>query len=106
MGPQSRKGCDLPQRHARNNDGKTLYRLNVMDVPVDGFWSVTVYDERGLILKNSLDAYSLNTITAKRAADGSVAIQFGGCDGKIPNCLPILKGWNYMVRFIGRATKS
>ena len=20
------------------------------------------------------------------------------CDGKIPNCLPITKGWNYMVR--------
>lgn len=26
------------------------------------------------------------------------AIQFGGCDGKIPNCLPIMRGWNYMVR--------
>ena len=22
----------------------------------------------------------------------------GGCDGKIPNCLPIVQGWNYMVR--------
>ena len=30
--------------------------------------------------------------------DGSVDIQFGGCDGKIPNCLPILPGWNYTVR--------
>ena len=80
------------------NDGTTVYRLNVKDVPVDGFWSVTVYDERGLILKNSLDSYSLNNITAKRGADGSVAIQFGGCDGKIPNCLPVRKGWNYMVR--------
>jgi hypothetical protein len=35
-------------------------------VAVDGFWSVTVYDERGLIPKNSLDAYSLNIITAKK----------------------------------------
>jgi hypothetical protein len=67
-------------------------------VPVDGFWSVTVYDETGHIRKNSLDAYSLNNITAKRGADGSVAIQLGGCDGKIPNCLPTMKGWNYMVR--------
>jgi hypothetical protein len=25
-------------------------------------------------------------------------VQFGGCDGKIPNCLPIMKDWNYMVR--------
>jgi hypothetical protein len=24
---------------------------------------------------------------------------FGGCDGKIPNCLPTVPGWNYMVRF-------
>jgi hypothetical protein len=77
---------------------RPVYRLNVKDVPVDSFWSVTVYDERGLMLKNSLDAYSLNNMTAKRGTDGSVAIQFGGCDGKIPNCLPIIPGWNYMVR--------
>jgi hypothetical protein len=80
------------------NDGTTVYRLNVKEVPVDGFWSVTVYDKRGLILKNSLDSYSLSNITAKKAADGSVTIQFGGCDGKIDNCLPIMPGWNYMVR--------
>jgi len=80
------------------NDGTTVYRLNVKDVPVDGFWSVIVYDKRGLILKNSLDTYSFNSITAKKGADGSVAIQFGGCDGKVPNCLPTMKGWNYMVR--------
>ena len=30
--------------------------------------------------------------------DGSTTIQFGGCDGKIPNCLPIMAGWNYTVR--------
>jgi hypothetical protein len=80
------------------NDGTTVYRLNVKDVPVDGFWSVIVYDQRGLILKNDRHAYSLNNITAKKNDDGSVTIQFGGCDGKIPNCLPIMKGWNYMVR--------
>jgi hypothetical protein len=31
-------------------------------------------------------------------ADCAIAIQFGGCDGKIPNCLPIVAGWNYTVR--------
>ena len=25
-------------------------------------------------------------------------MQFGGCDGNIPNCLPIMAGWNYTVR--------
>ena len=53
---------------------------------------------RGLTLKNSLDAHSPNNITAKKGADGLVSIQFGGCDGKIPNCLPIMQGWNYTVR--------
>jgi hypothetical protein len=57
-----------------------------------------VYDQTGHIQPNSLNAYSLNNITAKKGADGSVAIQFGGCDGKIPNCLPVLAAWNYMVR--------
>jgi len=32
------------------------------------------------------------------SADASITIQFGGCDGKIPNCLPIMKGWNYTVQ--------
>jgi hypothetical protein len=27
-----------------------------------------------------------------------VTVQFGGCDGKVPNCLPITPGWNYIVR--------
>jgi hypothetical protein len=30
--------------------------------------------------------------------DFAVVVQFGGCDGKIPNCLPIVAGWNYFVR--------
>ena len=30
--------------------------------------------------------------------DGSVPVQFGGCDGKIDNCLPTPPGWNYLVR--------
>jgi hypothetical protein len=32
------------------------------------------------------------------ARNGSVTIQFGGCDGKIVNYLPIMPRWNYMVR--------
>ena len=53
---------------------------------------------RAISSQNNLNAYTLNNITAKKSADGSVAVQFGGCDGKIPNCLPIMPGWNYMVR--------
>ncbi|WP_082081695.1 DUF1254 domain-containing protein [Bradyrhizobium sp. LTSP857] len=81
-----------------NNDGTTVYKLDVKDVPVDGFWSVSLYNAQGYYEKNPYEAYSINSITGKKSADGSIAVQFGGCDGKIPNCLPIMKGWNYTVR--------
>ena len=87
----------LPVTPARN-DGTTVHKLTVKDVPVDGFWSITVYNAEGYLEPNQFNAYSLNNITAKKGADGSVAIQFGGCDGEIPNCLPIMKDWNYTVR--------
>jgi hypothetical protein len=80
------------------NDGKTVYKVRVKDVPVDAFWSISVYNRQGFFQKNEYDAYSLNNITAKKNADGSVNVQFGGCDGKLPNCLPIADGWNYTVR--------
>jgi hypothetical protein len=80
------------------NDGTTIYRLLVKDVPVDGFWSISVYNAEGHFVKNVFDAYALNNITAKKHTDGSVAVQFGGCDGKIVNCLPTMPGWNYLVR--------
>ena len=80
------------------NDGTTIYKLDVKEVPVDAFWSVSVYNEQGYYEKNAYNAYTLNNLTAKKGNDGSVAIQFGGCDGKLPNCLPITKGWNYTVR--------
>jgi hypothetical protein len=80
------------------SDGKTIYKLKVKGVPVDGFWSISLYNGDGYYQKNELNAYSLNNITSKRNTDGSVTIQFGGCDGKIPNCLPIMNGWSYTVR--------
>lgn len=80
------------------NDGRTVYRLTVKDVPVDGFWSISVYNAEGYFEKNELDAYTLNNLTAVKNADGSVTVQFGGCDSGAVNCLPITPGWNYWVR--------
>ncbi|MFC5395229.1 DUF1214 domain-containing protein [Bosea vestrisii] len=80
------------------NDGATNYVLNVKDVPVNGFWSISLYNGEGYYQKNDLNAYSLDNITAAKDPDGSVTVRFGGCDGKVPNCLPIMKDWNYMVR--------
>ena len=52
-------------------------------MPVDGFWSISVYNAKGYFEPNPQNAYTLNNITAKPGADGSIAIQFGGCDGKV-----------------------
>jgi len=81
-----------------NNDGIHLYKVTVGKVPVDGFWSISVYDAKGYFEKNAYGAYSLNNITAQKNQDGTVTVQFGGCDGTIPNCLPITKGWNATLR--------
>jgi hypothetical protein len=82
-----------------NNDWNAVYRVAINgEVPVDGFWSIIVYNDKGYLERNPYNAYSLNSITAKKGADGSIAIRLGGCDGKIANCLPTMPGWNYMVR--------
>jgi para-nitrobenzyl esterase len=84
--------------YPKENDGKKPYALTVKDVPVDGFWSISLYNAKGFFEKNDFGAYSLNNLTVKPNSDGSFTIRFGGCDGKIANCLPIVKGWNYTVR--------
>ena len=82
----------------KQNDGKTAYRLTVKDVPVDGFWSVSVYNATGYFEKNDLGAYSVNNITAKKNPDGSVSVQFGGCQKDTPNCIPTPANWSYVAR--------
>ena len=65
---------------------------------LDGFWSVSVYNKEGYFQKNDLNTYSFSKVTAKKDADGSVTIRFGGCDGKVANCIPITPRWSYWVR--------
>ncbi len=79
------------------NDGKTPYTLTVKDVPVDGFWSISLYNGKGFFQKNQYNAYSVNNITGEKANDGTYTIHFGG-DPKQSNYLPIMDGWNYIVR--------
>ncbi|MBR0899411.1 DUF1254 domain-containing protein [Bradyrhizobium tropiciagri] len=87
----------LPTTPARN-DGSTIHTLTVTNIPVDGFWSLTVYNSEGYLQPNPTNSYAVNSVTAMKAADGAITIQFGGCDGEVANCLPITQGWNYTVR--------
>lgn len=79
------------------NDGKTPHSVTVKDVPVDAFWSVTVYNADGYLEANDHGINSFNNLSAKPNEDGSFTIHFGG-DPKSTNYLPITKGWNYAIR--------
>ena len=69
------------------NDGTGIFKLAVKDVPVDGFWSISLYNGKGYFEPNPYNAYSVNNITARKDPDGGVTVQFGGCNGKTSNCL-------------------
>lgn len=73
------------------------YTLTIGAVPVRAFWSISVYNRDGYFEKNELGRYNVNSLTAARNPDGTVTVNFGGDPG-LPNHLPIMDGWNYMVR--------
>ena len=80
------------------NDGTKPYAVTVNDVPVDAFWSITVYTDEGYLGENELGVNSFNSETAEPNKDGSVTIHFGQCKDDRVNCIPITPGWSYTVR--------
>src|ERR1700735_4991097 len=97
MGWVARVRSVLCQRRARSPRGRVQAHRSPAR-PVDAFWSVSVYNAEGYFEPNDRNANTLNSITAQRETDGSVIVHFGGCDDDRTNCLPIVEGWNYLVR--------
>lgn len=73
------------------------YRMVLRDVPVDAFWSISVYNADGFFVDSAEGGCSINSLTAEKSDDGSIVVHFGGGDGR-PNRLAIMDGWNYTVR--------
>ena len=77
------------------------YELVFMDVPVDAFWSVSVYNASGFFEPNTRDLYSVNSVTGDRNDNGSITVRFvSSADGDVlPNAIVTPEGWNYLIRF-------
>ena len=75
------------------------YKIEVpAEVPVGAFWSISLYNARGFFEPNTRDAYNVNSVTGERNDDGSMTVHLGGCKDNRVNCLPIMEGWQYVVR--------
>lgn len=72
--------------------------LTLKDVPVDGFWSITVYDKDGYMFDSEYGSSNINSLMAKANEDGSYTINFVESIKGLPNSLAIEDGWNYIVR--------
>jgi hypothetical protein len=92
LGRQSRQDATYIGGEVPKNDGTTVCKLHVERVPVDAFWSVTIYDAAGYFERTPT-----KPIRPTTDPDGAITIQFRDCDGRIPNCLPTMRG-NYTVR--------
>ena len=75
------------------------YELTLANVPVDAFWSISVYNAEGYFEPNRSDRYTVNSITGIPNRDGSVTVRFvSDPDDPRPNAIPAPPGWNFLVR--------
>lgn len=74
------------------------YRLHLVDVPADAFWSLSIYNRDGYFEANPFDSFNLNSVFATPEDDGSYVVDFAPEDGGYRNFLYVMDGWNYVLR--------
>jgi hypothetical protein len=74
------------------------YTFTFKDVPVDGFWSVSIYNRDGYYEANPYDSYNLNSVTAEADSNGLVTLNLAPEPEGLTNHLYVTDGWNYAIR--------
>lgn len=74
------------------------YQPTVKDVPVDAFLVDFALQRRRVLRAERAQRVHRQQHHGDANDDGSVTVHFGGCGDGRPNCLPLMDGWNYIVR--------
>ena len=103
----------VPPDVALTGDGR--YTITLTDVPIQAFWSITVYDAQGYVSTNEGDVYNINSAFAVADSNNnagsskddeknekeskSYTIHFGNTyTDVVPNVINIMPGWNITLR--------
>jgi hypothetical protein len=95
--------CGLPETeayHSIESEPRQAGRFTftIKDLPVDGFWSLTIYNRDGFLEANPYDSYSINNLTAVPDDDGSVTLALAPENEGLPSYLLVPDGWNHALR--------
>ncbi len=92
----------LPDANARylsygQEDGQGCFQATYSVPPFNepGFFSITMYDADGWIFS---DRAILNEYNIEFNDDGTFDANFGECDDNVKNNLPVVDGWNFLMR--------
>ncbi|WP_062529626.1 DUF1254 domain-containing protein [Demequina rhizosphaerae] len=80
------------------DDAAADQQIVLADVPVDAFWSISVYNGAGFFEPNPYDRYTVNSVTATADDAGAVAVRMVHGEPVGPNDIPVPDAWGIVLR--------